>query len=183
MKIRMFTLLLSAATVFSSFAGCAAFDAVSGNTSPEEPTERTVSFAEPTYTTFSVEEMELKLPDSFQKQDMDDQIVFYNENYAVFLVREPFTAHESLQYMSLGEYGRIVLEASEIDATIKVEDGLYYFEYEAFSTDHTTKHNYFSVLFKSNEAFWIVQFVAPFWNASPMRSKFISWAKMIEFTD
>ena len=183
MKIRMFALLLVAAIACASFAGCALFGTNSGETNPE-PTERTITFAEPTYTTFSVEGMELKLPENFQQINMEDGLpIFYDGNYAVFLSREPFTAHESLQNMSLGEYGRIILEAYDIDATLKFTDGLYWFEYEDYSLDRTTKHNYFAVLLKSNQAFWIVEFAAPFWNASPMRSKFISWVKMIEFTD
>ena len=183
MKIRMFTLLLTVATVFSSFAGCAAFDAVSGNTSPEEPTERTISFAEPTYTTFSVEEMELKLPDRFQRQDTDSLIQFVDDNYAVLLMREAFDLYPVLKHMTIEEYGEAILEASDIDADIEMIDGLYCFEYEALSLDRTTKYNYFVVLYKSKQAFWVVQFGSVFWNASAMRSEFIKWAKMIIFTD
>ena len=182
MKIRMFTLLLVAAIACASFAGCALFGANSGETNPE-PTQRTIAFAEPTYTTFSVEEMELKLPDRFQRQDTDSLIQFIDDNYAVLLMREAFDAYPVLRYMTIEEYGRVVLEASGIDADIEIIDGLYCFEYEALALGRTTKYNYFVVIYKSNQAFWIVQFGSVFWNASAMRSEFTKWAKMIEFTD
>lgn len=183
MKSKVIALSLVAAIICSAFTGCGIFKGNADNPT-EDSNGRDIVFAEPTYKTFSVEEMALKLPDNYQKIDMDAGLpCFYNSSYAVFLSREAFTAHTSLKDMSLGEYGKTLLEAYDIDATLKVTDGLYCFEYEAFSTDHTTKHNYFAVLLKSNQAFWIVEFASPFWNASAMRSKFISWAKMIEFTD
>lgn len=184
MKRKVFVLLLAVAIICFSFAGCGLFDSISGEKKQEAPTERTITFVEPTYTTFSVDGIELKLPDNFQKIEMEDGLpYFYDGNYAVFLTREAFTTFPFLQDMTLGEYGQSILSASGIDAAIEVIDGLYCFEYEDYSIDHTTKHNYFVVLFKSNQACWIVQFAAPFWNADPMRSKFISWAKTITFTD
>ncbi len=182
MKSKVIALLLAAVAICSAFTGCE-----KSNTGTEDPTENSkgkdIVFAEPTYKIFSVEGMELKLPDRFQREDSNGNIGFFDDTYAVFLTREAFTAYPFLQDMSLEEYGQSILKATGIDATIKIIDGLYCFEYEDYSLDGTTKHNYFVVLFKSNQACWIVQFAAPFWNASPMRSKFISWAKMIEFTD
>jgi hypothetical protein len=179
MKTRIVALLLVAAIACSAFAGCEGHQ-----TDADDPTQGgTITFAEPTYKSFYVDGMELKLPDRFQREDSNGNIGFFDGTYAVFLTREAFTVYPYLQDMSLEEYGNDILNASGIDAALEVIDGLYCFEYEAYSLDKTTKHNYFAVLFKSNKACWVVQFAAPFWNASPMRSKFISWAKMIKIRD
>ncbi len=179
MKKRIVALLLVAVIVCSAFTGCEGL-----HTDAEDPTQRApITFAEPTYKSFYVDGMELKLPDRFQREDSNGNIGFFDGTYAVFLTREAFTVYPYLQDMSLEEYRTSILNASGLDATIVVIDGLCCFEYEAYSLDKTTKHNYFVVLFKSNKACWVVQFAAPFWNASPMRSEFISWAKMIKIRD
>ena len=179
MKTRIVALLLVAAIACSAFAGCKGHQ-----TDADDPTQGgTITFADPTYKSFYVDGMELKLPDSYQREDSNGNIVFFDGTYAVFLARHAFADYPELQDMSMEEYGATILNAYGIDATIEIVDGLYCFEYEAYSTDHTTKHNYFAVLFKSNKACWVVEFGAPFWNATPMRSKFISWAKMIKIRD
>lgn len=178
MKTRIVALLLVTVIFCSALTGCEGL-----LTSANEPTQGGITFAEPTYKSFYVQGMEIKLPDSFQREDSDGDIFFYDGTYVVILTREAFTVYPYLQYMTIEEYGEDILNASGIDATPEFIDGLYCFEYETTSLDGTTRHNYFTVLFKSNQACWIVQFAAPFWNASPMRSKFISWAKMIEITD
>lgn len=183
MKKRSIALLLIAVIVCSAFAGCGKSPANAEDPTQEGSGGKHIVFAEPTYETFSVEEMELKLPDRFQRQDTDSLIQFVDDNYAVLLMREAFDLYPVLKHMTIEEYGEAILEASDIDADIEMIDGLYCFEYEALALDRTTKYNYFVVLYKSKQAFWVVQFGSVFWNASAMRSEFIKWAKMITFTD
>ncbi len=182
MKGKIIHLLLIAVILCSAFTGCEIF-----NANAEAPTEgskgKDIVFAEPTYKTFSVDGIVLKLPDSFQKAVVDGRTGFYDKNSAVLLAGDVFTAHPSLPGMSLDEYGNAIISGWNVDAEIKIIDGLYCFEYETVEADSTTKYNYFVVLYKSNQAFWIVEFATEFWRASALRPKFISWAKMIEFTD
>ena len=86
MKRRMLALLLVMATVSFSFAGCDVFNAIFGEGRQEEPTERTITFAEPTYSTFSVDGIELKLPDNFQRIEMEYFSNASNDNFVYYVI-------------------------------------------------------------------------------------------------
>ncbi len=179
MKNKIIALLLIAVMVCSGFPGCKTPNAITA-----DPTQgKTTGTVQTTYKTFSVDGMELKLPRNFKRQDYDGRPGLYNGTYAVLIWREAFTLHPSFADMTLDEYVQALLSASNIDASIEIIDGLHCFEYEVVQEGGTTKYNYFAVLYKSNQAFWTVEFASYFWQALSMRSEFISWAKMIEFTD
>ena len=107
MKKKVIALLLIAVIACSAFTGCGI-----SNANADDPTEdsngRDIKFAEPTYKSFSVDEMELKLPDSFQREDVERGTNFYNNDYAVLLTREAFAEYPSLQDMTLEEYGQLL---------------------------------------------------------------------------
>ena len=44
-------------------------------------------------------------------------------------------------------------------------------------------YHYFAVLFKGEDAFWMVQFAVPEADITEYRPLFIDWAKTIEFTN
>ena len=68
-------------------------------------------------------------------------------------------------------------------AISKIEDkeGLIGFEYEFTNPDTKDIYKYFSFVYKSNDAFWLVQFATLTENVDEYRAQILEWAKTVSF--
>ena len=80
---------------------------------------------------------------------------------------------------SVREYTEKVLQANGLNETINEKDGLTYFTYEKEISG--TKYFYFATTYKSNDAFWLINFACLAKDKAKYESKFIKWAKTVEF--
>ena len=132
---------------------------------------------------FSSNGMTITLTDEFVKTDVENYTVAYDsKNVVVFALKEAFTLAEGFQDYTLEQYGNLVLQNNNLSSS-KIEDkeGLIGFEYEFTNPDTKDTYKYFSFVYKSNDAFWLVQFATLTENVDEYSSKIIEWAKTISF--
>ena len=132
---------------------------------------------------FSSNGMTIKLTDEFVKTDVENYTVAYDsKNVAVFALKEAFALADGFQDYTLEQYGNLVLQNNNLSSS-KIEDkeGLIGFEYEFTNPDTKDTYKYFSFVYKSNDAFWLVQFATLTENVDEYSSKIIEWAKTISF--
>lgn len=132
---------------------------------------------------FSSNGMTIKLTDEFVKTDVENYTVAYDsKNVAVFALKEAFALADGFQDYTLKQYGNLVLQNNNLSSS-KIEDkeGLIGFEYEFTNPDTKDTYKYFSFVYKSNDAFWLVQFATLTENVDEYSSKIIEWAKTISF--
>lgn len=132
---------------------------------------------------FSSNGMTIKLTDEFVKTDVENYTVAYNsKNVAVLALKEAFALADGFQDYTLEQYGNLVLQNNNLSSS-KIEDkeGLIGFEYEFTNPDTKGTYKYFSFVYKSNDAFWLVQFATLTENVDEYSSKIIEWAKTISF--
>ncbi len=129
----------------------------------ESPLAELISAASFSGTEVKVREMELKVPEGFEVYEAADELgqtgAFINEdtNQLVLVLREDFSVLDGLEDMSIDEYGALVMKNSGRPSTkLTQENGLSFFEYNLSSNGF----HYSVFVYKSEEAFWLVQYIA-----------------------
>lgn len=134
---------------------------------------------------FTVEEMQITLTDEFMNIPMGDFDACYGtEDVAVLVLREDFDLLDGFGDYTLEEYGQLLLQTYELEGITELQtvEGVTYFEYEA-DTDENETYYYFSTIYKSNDAFWSIQFAVLTEDADYYIPYFIEWAKTITFAE
>ena len=132
---------------------------------------------------FSSNGMTIKLTDEFVKTDVENYTVAYDsKNVAVFALKEAFTLAEGFQDYTLEQYGNLVLQNNNLSSSkMQNLEGLTEFEYEFTNPDTKDTYKYFSFVYKSNDAFWLVQFATLTENVNEYRAQILEWAKTVSF--
>lgn len=135
--------------------------------------------------TFTSEGMTITLTEGFREKSVSGYTVGYNSSkVGVLALREEFTAIENGASITLEDYAQQVLKNNQDRVSVdKVEqsDGLTYMEYTA--TSDSREYRYFVTMFKSSDAFWLVQFFCKSSEYAEYRSYFVGWAKTVTFSE
>ena len=166
MRINFKRAALAAASVFLilSLVSCGLF---AGNDDPK---------------TFSKEGMSITLTGRFSEENVSGQTFTYaSDTYVVLGLKETFESLESKggAELSLFRYAELVLEANGLEREIHEEDGLTYFDYTAEADEQ--EYAYLACVFRSEDAFWLVQFACRSDMFEESMPAFVSWAKTVEF--
>jgi len=133
--------------------------------------------------TFSVEELSVKLNDSFKESDYEGYTkCFENSDTAIFVLREDKSLLGG-QSITLEDYGRLcrVANAARNPGEIKDQGGVPVFEYDFTNTESKVKYHYYTAMYESEKAFWLVQFVCESAKFSNRQAEFAGWAKGVSF--
>ena len=71
------------------------------------------------------------------------------------------------------------MEASELTAEVRTENGLTYFTFE--KTPYDVTYLYYAVVFRTDDAYWLFQFVCPKEKQETYEAQFMEWAGSIRF--
>ncbi len=133
-----------------------------------------------TYTSHGIS---VTMNDKFQEKSIVSQTVYLESTEAIFsALKEDFSALESINLgksASLNDYAKAVVANNNADYEIKEEDGLTYFEYE--KTVSGKDFYYLACVYKSDDAFWLVNFASETSNKGKYQPLFKRWAKTVKF--
>ncbi len=134
--------------------------------------------------TFSSDGMTITLTDEFKETHSEGYTVVYDsKKVAVFALRENFTLAEGFENISLKKYADSVIQANNYSsAKVKTVDGLTYFEHDFISPETNDTYNFFTYVYKTDDAFWVVQFATLSKNSEAYASKITEWAKSVKFS-
>ena len=128
--------------------------------------------------------MEIQLPTEFQALEGTGYTVCYEASTAaVFALRESFDLAEGVADLTLAEYADLVrvANASKSPSEVKEEEGLMLIEYTFFVESQNEDYVYLTTMFKTSDAFWMIQFACRAENYETYRPHFIKWAKSVTF--
>ncbi len=131
--------------------------------------------------TFAEAGMQITLTDKFEEFDAESQTVCYqSSDVMVMALKEEFSIYEGLSDLSMNDYIDLVFAANDqlTQSKLQRENGLVFFEYEA--TNGAT-YKYRAYLFKTDDAFWMIQFVAEDKDFSEYTDEIDEWAQSIQF--
>ena len=120
----------------------------------------------------------LTLTDSFEEFDADGFDFSYTcEDVAILGFSEDFETYPDLKDYTVKEYGELTIEYGGFGSEVKLQEqgGLNYFE---FVSD---EYKYFACVYKTENAFWVIQFSTDTAQYDSYRSDFAEWARSVEF--
>jgi hypothetical protein len=133
--------------------------------------------------TFTKAGFSITLTSEFAEASAPAYTVYYESGTAgVAVLKEDFTMFEAAGVstdITLNEYAQIVMSANDTHADINVRNGITYFEYERSISG--SDFAYLVTVFKSGDAFWLVQFFSETMDYSGLRDDFFRWAASVEF--
>jgi len=165
-------LILIVAAVVGAFVGYAITSGLFSNKTPDAKT-------------FSSNGMTITLTDEFRETDTENYTVAYDsKNVAVAALKEAFTLADGSGDYTLEQYADLVIQANNLSSTeIKTADGLTSFEYDFTNPETNDSYKYFSYVYKTNDAFWLIQFATTSKNAEKLAPQITEWAKSVRFSD
>lgn len=161
-------LVLIVAAVIGAVFGYTFTDALFTNKTPEAKT-------------FSSGGMSIELTNEFREKDIENYTVVYeSKKVAVFILKEDFTLLDGVENYTPEQYADLVIQSNALSsAEIKTVDGLIHFEYKFTNPETNDTFQYFSYVYKANDAFWLIQFATLDKNVEEYAVKIAEWAKSV----
>jgi hypothetical protein len=134
--------------------------------------------------TYTYDNMSLTMTENFREISYTGFDVCYESaDVAVFCIKEPFTLAEGIEDLTLDDYAELTLEANAAqNPTLKDVDGIPVMEYTYYNEDTELTYAYFSALYKSGDAFWVVQFACNEELYAENEASLVKWAKSVTFS-
>jgi len=127
---------------------------------------------------FAAYDMTLTLTDDFGTASYQGyDLVCESKKVVVFGLREKFSLYPAMAGWTVDEYTAIVKNNAGATTTLYA-DGLTYFEYDAING---TDYHYYAFVYKTDDAFWFIQFATAKDDAEAYESQIIEWAKTVKF--
>ncbi len=133
--------------------------------------------------TFSADGMSITLTNEFKETKMQNFTACYDSSKAaVFALKESFSLLEGFEDYTLEQYGDLVMQNNGLTAAnLKTTDGLTYFEYDYTNTQENKVYQYYSFIYKADDAFWLIQFATYKTDANKYFDDIIDWASSVKF--
>ncbi len=199
-KIRsVLAIVMIAVVLISALAGCTKKDSAQNNTKSAESAKSAESTKAPESTkvpatpklpdnskVFSIAGMNISLTKDFVELEQEGYTAFLASNeVAVLALKEAFADYEGLEDYTLEEYTKAVMEVNKdySPSDIIETDGVKNFTYSFHNSETGETYRYFTVAYKTSDAFWLVQFAAFEDDYPKFEKQFVEWAKMITFDE
>ncbi|MBQ8447731.1 MAG: hypothetical protein IJX27_02225 [Clostridia bacterium] len=125
---------------------------------------------------FSASGMAITLTDNFELDSVEGYaLACKSDKVIMFALRESFAEYPVLEDYTVREYADAANRASTL---IQSKDSLTYFEYDALNGND---YHYFAFVYKTEDAFWLVQFGCRKSVADDCREYAFEWAKSVKF--
>ncbi|MBQ6431839.1 MAG: hypothetical protein IJJ99_08195 [Oscillospiraceae bacterium] len=134
---------------------------------------------------FSSHGMSITLTDAFKEmEDMGFTATFSSKNVAVIALEEPFTTAAGAEELTVEQYADMVIANNGLNCTKKnYDEEPISFEYDFLNTEKNETYHYFSYAYKTETAFWLVQFSTLKQNADKHADEIAAWAKTVTFAN
>jgi len=133
-----------------------------------------------TYTSHGVS---IDLPTSFYEKDLASVTAYLESNKAIIsFIKEDFSTLEVVEITkdsTLDTYAKAVLENNKLTSEMKTQKDYQYFTYEKSASGKD--FFYTSAVFKTDDAFWLVNFACEVKDKDTYKTEFLKWADTIKF--
>lgn len=132
--------------------------------------------------TFVTPEMTITLTDDFTEGEYEPFVhMFSSRNLSVMTLKETFESAPGIESYSKKEYAQLFAQANNLDSVPTVREGTVSFTYSQ-TDDAGTKHCYAAYVYKTKDAFWVVQFGTTAADFEAQQENIDTYAKSISFS-
>ena len=138
----------------------------------------------PQAASFSADSMSIILTDAFRETEAENYTVAYDsQDVAVFALKEPFSLADGIENYTIEQYGHLVIKNNGLDSAELETDGkLTGFRYEYTNPETNDTYQFFSYVYKADDAFWLIQFATLRENAEEYSQQISQWAESVTFS-
>ena len=170
---RTFTTIVCALLLVAMLAGCGS----TGSTNPFDAKAKT----------FSDDGMQITLTTAFSEEDLEGYTVGYAADTAIVLALHETKAEfadAGAEDVTFEQYVEFVKGANEDKAIVDGEpiDGNPTLLYDFLNEEQNVTYRYLTVLYESDDGFWMVQFASQKSNFDAYEPSFIEAAKSVSFS-
>ncbi len=129
--------------------------------------------------------LSITLNDSFYEKNIVSQTMYLESKTMIFVaLKEDFTTVQNAGYnpttMTLMDYAALVIKNNKLNVSAKFDEqnNLTYINYQKSVSGKN--FNYYAVVFKGTDAFWLCQFGCESKNYNSYKSQFVNFAKTIK---
>ncbi len=132
---------------------------------------------------FNADGLTITLTEGFTQSELNGMTCFDSSKAAVFIVKEAFTLLEGLEDYTIDEYAELVMASNESKnpALSKKDDGTPVMEFDFYNEEEKATYDYYCVMLKSSEAFYLVQFACLKENYEVYKPYFEAWSASIKY--
>lgn len=132
---------------------------------------------------FSKAGMTITLTTRFAEKELISQTAYYeSSNALVTALKEPVSSAPSFKDYTLEQYTQAVLNVNKLNNTkIDKPEGKDYYSFAYEKTVNETEFYYFATTFKTEDAFWLIQFACTSANKNKLQESFEKWASSVAF--
>lgn len=133
---------------------------------------------------FYVDEMNIMLTDDFWVVEAEGyNACFLSDDVTVFVLKESLKGTEYANY-TVYDYGNLLIEVNEINSSVVTEEnGVVHFDYTYNVVEENTVYYYFTSVYKSNDAYWMIQFAVEKEDFVEYKDDILSWAASVTFDE
>ena len=132
---------------------------------------------------FSTNGMTITLTEDFVEREYFGYTAIYTSSEAgVGVIREAFSLMPGFEDYTKEQYAQLVMQNNGKYAEIKTEGGLLYFEFDNSDPTSDVTYYYVAYVYKTSDAFWLVQFSTTTDKADKYAEAFRKWAKSVRFS-
>lgn len=142
------------------------------------------NYSSSTPKTFTAEDMQITLTNNFTEANYEDCTSSYeSKNIAVFTIKNDFSLFEGGgENYSIEEYADIVEQANDLPYnSMEYINGIPCLKYDFTNPDYNITYSYMTFLYKSDNAFWIVQFTTEKSKSENYAEQIVEWAGSVSF--
>ena len=131
---------------------------------------------------FNAGDMNIVLTESFEQQfALGYAGVFSSKDVAVFITIDPFENGSIITNLTEEEYAQRVIDYNKFtESTVVKEGGLTYFTFEE-NNENSESFRYFTYIYKSDDAYWMVQFATEKSHSNKYSDDIAKWAGSVKF--
>jgi len=135
--------------------------------------------------TFSISNMTITLTNEFEQvEDIDATSCYASDEVTVYTYKDSFIHYDYLEKYTIKQYGDELISYYEMDNPVFMnKDGLDYIEYSYEDIVSKEDCNAIIYIFKTNDAFWTVEFCVYEDDYKELKSQIIQWAKSVSFEE
>ena len=127
---------------------------------------------------FTASDMTVTLTEDFYTESYQGyELVCESKKVVLFALCEKFSLYPVMKDWTVDNYTNIVKQNAGAKDT-QYADGLTYFEYDAVNG---TDYHYYAFVYKTDDAFWFIQFATAKADAEAYEAKIMKWAKSVKF--
>lgn len=136
--------------------------------------------------TFTADKLSITMTGDYYVSDMKDEAyagIYESEDTVIFVLKEPFEALEELKDLTAEQYGELTIQAHQLSDSkvLTTESGQPYFVHGYYDQANDARYIYRDYIYKSSDAFWLVQCACALESADAYAPTFDEFASTVTF--